>query len=223
MWNKLANSLLEKNHIKISLEKRFFLSFIEDDNNNIQKEKIINKFYKLGFYEDDPRLKKIFLNFKNIKENYINFEEFKCCLENHIYIIKQILQNECIIPRFNEFCNLIDEIYKETLPCIDGKNADYIPQLSRVNSDQYGISICSIDGQRYNIGNTTEEYTVQSCCKPINYGIALEELGEEKVHQYVGREPSGQAFNELTLNKDGKPHNPLINYILYNYKHNTSF
>ena len=36
-WNKLSNSLLEKNHIKIPIEKRFFLSFIEDDETNINK------------------------------------------------------------------------------------------------------------------------------------------------------------------------------------------
>ena len=88
---------------------------------------------------------------------------------------------------------------------------DYIPQLKRVNPDQYGISICTIDGQRYNIGDTKVDFSVQSCCKPINYGIALEELSEETYHSYVGREPSGQSFNELALNKKGLPHNPLIN------------
>ena len=41
MWNQLSNSLLEKNHIKIPIEKRFFLTFIEEDENNIQKNKII--------------------------------------------------------------------------------------------------------------------------------------------------------------------------------------
>ena len=215
MWNQFANNLLEKNHIKIPIEKRFFLSLIDDNNNNnnntIPKSKIINELHKHGFYEDDPRLRNIFINITNINKTDINYEEFKYCVKNHICILKQILQNDCIIPRFNDFCKSIEEIYNETLFCIAGHNADYIPQLSRVNPDKYGISICSIDGQRYNIGDTTEEYTVQSCCKPINYGIALENLGESYVHKYVGREPSGQSFNELLLNKNGNPHNPLIN------------
>ena len=100
---------------------------------------------------------------------------------------------------------------KKHYPVKEGHNADYNPQLKRVNPEQYGISVCTIDGQRYNIGDTKIDFSVQSCCKPINYGLALEDLDEEYVHTYVGREPSGQAFNELLLNKQGKPHNPLIN------------
>ena len=212
MWNNLTNSLLQKNHIKIPIEKRFFLSFIENDENNIQKNKIIEVLNKYGFYEDDPRLSKFFNNLKLIiKGNNIQYEEFKYCVENHICILKKILTQDCIIPRFNEFCDEIKIIYEKTLSCNEGKNADYIPQLSRVNPEQYGISVCSIDGQRYNIGNTDIDFTVQSCCKPINYGIALENMGEDYVHNYVGKEPSGQAFNELLLNKRGNPHNPLIN------------
>ena len=41
--------------------------------------------------------------------------------------------------------------------------------------------------------------------------MLLEDNGEEFVHQYVGREPSGEEFNALKLNNEGKPHNPLIN------------
>ena len=102
-------------------------------------------------------------------------------------------------------------IFDETSNNKDGNVASYIPQFARVDPEQYGISICTVDGQRLNIGDTNVDFTVQSCTKVINYGNALEELGTEKVHHFVGREPSGQAFNELTLNKSGKPHNPLIN------------
>ena len=105
MWNKLSNNLLEKNHIKIPIEKRFFLTFIENDENNIHKNKIIETLNKNGFYDDDPRLKKFFSNIRAlVNTNNLNYEEFKYCTENHICILKQILKGECIIPKFNIFC-----------------------------------------------------------------------------------------------------------------------
>ena len=211
-WNKLSQSLLENNHIKIPLEKRFFLSFLEDDSEHINKIKVLDEIQKLGFLPDDPRLIKLRTNFKVIvKTNTMVYEEFKYCIENHMCILSKIFRRELVIPNFKSFCDNIDTIYDETKTHTDGDVASYIPQLKRVNPNQYGVSVCTIDGQRYNRGDTQIDFTVQSCCKPINYGIALEELGEDKVHEYVGREPSGQSFNELTLNKNGKPHNPLIN------------
>ena len=212
MWNQLSSSLLENNHIKIPIQKRFFLSFIEDDETNVNKEKIMNELTKHGFLDDDPRLKELRNKFKTlVKTPTINYEEFSYCIENHIELLQRIFQRKLIIPKFQEFKSHIESIYEKTLSCKEGHNADYIPQLKRVNPEQYGISVCTIDGQRYNIGDTKIDFSVQSCCKPVNYGLALEDLDEEYVHTYVGREPSGQAFNELLLNKQGKPHNPLIN------------
>ena len=199
-WNKLSNSLLEKNHIKIPIEKRFFLSFIEDDETNINKHKILKEITENGFLVNDPRLSQFRNNLKLlVKTNSINYEEFKYCIDNHICILKKIFQKDLIIPQFKLFTDKITEIYNDTLKYKNGKSADYIPQLARVNPEQYGISICTIDGQRFNIGDSNVDFTVQSCCKPINYGIVLEELGETEVHKYVGREPSGQSFNELLL------------------------
>ena len=210
-WSRITDSILEKNHIKIPIEKRFFLSFIEDVEDLIQKKKVLECLLNKGFLDDDPRLLQLRNKLSMTTGPSLSYEEFKNCVGNHICILKQIFRSELIIPRFTEFTDCIQGIYDQTLSNTGGHNADYIPQLKRVNPDQYGISVCTIDGQRHNVGDTNKYFSVQSCCKPINYAIALETLGEEYVHTYVGREPSGQAFNELLLNKKGQPHNPLIN------------
>ena len=38
----------------------------------------------------------------------------------------------------------------------------------------------------------------------MKYAIAVNDLGTEYVHRYVGKEPSGLRFNKLFLNEDGK-------------------
>jgi glutaminase len=55
------------------------------------------------------------------------------------------------------------------------------------------------------------DFCAQSCSKPITYCYALEKLGEETVHQHVGREPSGRGFNAYKLNESKLPFNPLVN------------
>ena len=74
-WNKLTNILLEKNHIKIPIEKRFFLSFLEDDENHINKHKVLNEILKLGFLDDDPRLIELKNNFNLAKLHEMKFSE----------------------------------------------------------------------------------------------------------------------------------------------------
>lgn len=129
----------------------------------------------------------------------------------NIVLIARAFRHQFVIPDFQSFTKDIEEIYWKCKSNMDGKVASYIPQLARVNPDSWGISVCTIDGQRFSIGDTRVPFTLQSCSKPLSYAIALECLGQETVHEYVGQEPSGRNFNELVLDYDKKPHNPMIN------------
>ena len=70
--------------------------------------------------------------------------------------------------------------------------------------EKWGISICTVDGQRFSIGDVHDKFTVQSTSKPITYSLTLEELGTDEVHKYQGREPSGRMFNEIVLDHNSK-------------------
>lgn len=93
----------------------------------------------------------------------------------------------------------------------DGSNADYIPALADVDSRLWATAVMSPDGDLYAYGDVDHEFTIQSISKPLVYGMAIEKLGLDAVLERVGVEPSGDAFNEISLDDKGRPVNPMIN------------
>lgn len=73
-----------------------------------------------------------------------------------------------------------------------------------MSPDFFGVSVCTVDGQRTSFGDTKVPFCVQSVSKAFNYAIAASELGAEKVHQYIGQEPSGRLFNDICLDLNRK-------------------
>lgn len=57
---------------------------------------------------------------------------------------------------------------------------------------------------RHSVGDTKVPFCLQSCVKPLEYAIAVHDLGSERTHHFVGKEPSGFRFNKLSLNEEGK-------------------
>jgi glutaminase len=94
----------------------------------------------------------------------------------------------------------------------DGKLADYIPELTRVDPNGFGLSLSSTDGHVYGCGDAGVEFTIQSISKPFTYALALDRIGQAAVDAKVGVEPSGEAFNEISVDEiTKKPKNPMIN------------
>jgi glutaminase len=193
-------------------ERHLFLSLDVDGDGLISREEFQDVLTSLGLRQSDTRLSDCMKRLQQFGlRQPIDYPTFVEIVRPNILLIERALQGQLAVPDFASFCREIDEIHLIASERRDGDVARYIPQLSRVNPEQFGLALCTVDGQRYSLGESEVEFCVQSCCKPINYALALEEHGETMVHRYVGREPSGRSFNELTLDHDGKPHNPMIN------------
>lgn len=94
----------------------------------------------------------------------------------------------------------------------DGALADYIPELADVDPNGFGVSLSSADGYVYESGDAARQFTIQSISKPFTYALALDAAGEAVVDATIGVEPSGEAFNEISVDKVTKtPKNPMIN------------
>ena len=93
-----------------------------------------------------------------------------------------------------------------------GKVADYIAPLANVPADKYAISVCTIEGEKYNIGDYKEKFSIQSISKVLTLAMLAPLTGEE-LWECVGKEPSGSPFNSLVQleYEKGIPRNPFIN------------
>ncbi|MHA7218510.1 glutaminase A [Arthrobacter sp. MDT1-48-3] len=103
-------------------------------------------------------------------------------------------------------------IHREISELRDGKPYSSIPAMANVDPDNFGICLTTVDGYMYEVGDTREEFTIQSISKPFTYGLALSDLGMEAVDAKVDVEPSGDSFNEISLAPGtGRPSNAMIN------------
>lgn len=105
----------------------------------------------------------------------------------------------------------LEEILDNVRDHDGGENASYIEKLKTADSDKLALALCTADGHVYAAGDDGYEFSIQSISKPFVYALALDIYGAEEVHKYVGVEPSGEGFNQLSLDKNGRPANPLIN------------
>jgi glutaminase len=103
-------------------------------------------------------------------------------------------------------------LHAKHLALREGMVADYIPELAKADPNWFGICIATRDGHVYEVGDTRQLFTIQSISKALAYGLALEDRGEDWVLSRISVEPSGDAFNAISLKPgSGAPFNPMIN------------
>ena len=112
-----------------------------------------------------------------------------------------------------DYQQILEDIYQEIQPYAhEGAQADYIPALAKVDPDQFGIALRTVQGDSYSFKKSETRFSIQSISKVFAVAMALSLKGES-LWKIVGKEPSGTAFNSLVQLEveKGKPRNPFIN------------
>ena len=106
----------------------------------------------------------------------------------------------------------LEEVLDELREDRNGEPASYIPELAAADPERLGIALTTTSGRTYAAGDVADEFTIQSISKPFAYAAAIIDRGLDTVLGAVGVEPSGEAFDELSLEQDTcRPRNPMIN------------
>jgi glutaminase len=99
----------------------------------------------------------------------------------------------------------------------EGKNADYIPALAKVDSNIYGIALVTADGKVYTAGDITSEVSIQSISKVFTMAKVIEEQGADAIEKTIGVDATGMRFNSIVAVEfaqkalGGPEINPLVN------------
>ncbi|TWP34111.1 glutaminase A [Leekyejoonella antrihumi] len=104
------------------------------------------------------------------------------------------------------------QIHQGAAQIRDGEVSTYLPQLAAADPELFGLAVVSMAGNVYRAGDAAAPFTIQSVSKPFVFALTLAELGLDTVLRNVGAEPSGEAFNAISLEVGtGRPDNPMVN------------
>ncbi|CAK7234529.1 hypothetical protein SCUCBS95973_008966 [Sporothrix curviconia] len=103
-------------------------------------------------------------------------------------------------------------VLEKARPFDSGEPASYIDVLAKADTSRSAVAVATVDGSVYSAGDDDVEFSIQSISKPFVYALAIQDQGLDRVLEKVGVEPSGDAFNRLSLEAGtNRPMNPMIN------------
>lgn len=97
-----------------------------------------------------------------------------------------------------DFFQEIQKIYNKLKNTFGGKNVDYIPELEKVDPQLYAISVFTVDGKQFNIGDFKHEFAIESCSKVFTLALALEKYGKSVLKDKIGEYVSKENFNSIS-------------------------
>src|SRR5262249_27890722 len=158
--------------------RRLFESFGRDADGFLSRDDLFAKLRGCGILSDDPRIRETVETLNGLDAAHrITSDEFKRIARQNSSLIKKAIQGNLAIPDFPSLLADFQEMFERVRANSAGRVADYIPQLGRVNPEQFAVAACTVDGQRLALGDAEIAFCLQSVSKPVNYCLALEEHG----------------------------------------------
>jgi glutaminase len=113
----------------------------------------------------------------------------------------------------DKYQTALDKAYQKYKNLEEGKNADYIPVLAKVDPKIYGIALVTVGGKVYTTGDVTSEVSIQSISKVFTMGLVMEEQGPISIEDNMGVDATGQAFNSIVAVEQykGSEMNAMVN------------
>lgn len=112
-----------------------------------------------------------------------------------------------------DYASIIERAHQKYKSNHDGKVADYIPALATYSPDNFAITLATVDGKIYQVGDVKKAFPMESLSKVFTLALAMEQRGPQEVLDKLGTNATGLPFNSglaVELTK-GAPENPLVN------------
>ena len=108
---------------------------------------------------------------------------------------------------------IVNNAYNQFKALKEGKNADYIPALAKVDPNVFGIALVTVDGKVYTAGDLKTEVSIQSISKVFTMALVMEESGPDSIPNNMGVDATGQVFNSITAIEQykGAEMNAMVN------------
>ncbi|XP_065147928.1 glutaminase liver isoform, mitochondrial [Paramisgurnus dabryanus] len=206
-WQNLARQEAQQGHVKKKLAADvLFDSFASGG--RVNANQFFEALWSSGIIRTDPRIKDCYSLMRKLQESdgTVDRSTFHRCVTGFVSFISKALQGRFVIPDFSTFAEETQKLFIKCKQLSSVKEKEDVKE----RSIKWGISICTVDGQRLSLGDWAEPCVLGEISWPLIYGLAVDQQGVDYVHRFVGMEEYSKYESPFTLTKQGVPHSPLI-------------
>jgi glutaminase len=103
-----------------------------------------------------------------------------------------------------DYQKAVNNAHAKYLNLQEGKNADYIPALAKVDPNLFGVALVTADGKVYTAGDITTEVSIQSISKVFTMAQVMNEQGPDAIYNNIGVDATGMRFNSIVSVEQSK-------------------